>query len=38
MDLELDLATYWSGVRDRAAANRWWLAAIASAFVLGVML
>jgi hypothetical protein len=38
MELEPDFAAYWSGARAIVYAHRWWLAAVAGAFVLGALI
>jgi hypothetical protein len=38
MELEPDLATYWSGLRNWAFVSRWWFTGIAGAFLLGLVL
>lgn len=37
MELEPDLATYWSGLVNVVKAKRWWIAAIGIAFLLGLV-
>jgi hypothetical protein len=38
MELEPDFAVYWSGLKNWAAANTFWLVAVAGAFLLGIVL
>jgi hypothetical protein len=38
MNVEADLAAWWAGVKGWVGAHRWWLAAMAGAFVLGAVL